>query len=164
MILVSLTSAQKTANSARIESGVGPIASIDCSRFSLPVWIVNEVDVLAAIAVPLRWSSSQIVYDSIRWQGSRVDHWEVNLVIAKYSNSTLLIGATRFEAAPASPDSGLLCQIFFHNQGLSEGSNVCFDTTFIAPGGEFVFLISKRAHRTQAIKHTALTLSLSVQE
>ncbi len=118
---------------------VGPIASIDCSRFSLPVWIVNEVDVLAAIAVPLRWSSSQIVYDSIRWQGSRVDHWEVNLATANNSNSTLLIGATRFEAAPASPDSGLLCQIFFHNQGLPEGSNVCFDTTFIAPGGEFVF-------------------------
>lgn len=118
---------------------VGPINYIDCNRLSVPVWFVNEVDVIAAITVPLLWTSSQIVYDSIRWQGSRVDNWEVNLATANNANRTLLIGATRFEAAPASPDSGLLCQLFFHSQGLLEGANVCFDTTFIPPGGEFVF-------------------------
>ena len=118
---------------------VGPVEYIDCANFQFPIEFVNDSDIVAAVSVPLEWSSSEIVYDSISWQSSRVIDWEIKQSQADNDNQTVLIVATRIIADPVNPGSGLLCNLFFHSQNLQDGSNVCFDTTYIPPGGEFVF-------------------------
>ncbi len=118
---------------------VGAAEYVDCQRLKLPVWIVNDLDTIAAVTTPLNWSHAGLIYDSVRWQNSRVANWEFKLVTANNAARTILLGATRLVAPALLPDSGLFCEVFFHANGIAEGAAICVDSGYIAPGGEFIF-------------------------
>lgn len=118
---------------------VGPVAYLDASHFRVPISFANDSDVVAAISVPLQWSSADVLVDSVSWLNSRVIDWEITQAQADNNNQTLLIVATKINAAPADPGAGLLCEVFLQAPELLVGANVCFDTTYIPPGGEFIF-------------------------
>ncbi len=138
IVICSLkVTAPPAMNSNRVS--LGPTEYLDCLHFRVPIWFANDRDTLAGISVPLDWTENLLNLDSVSWVDSRVNAWEVKQAVINSSNRTVLIGATRFLAAPAYPDSGLLCYLYFQSAGMALGADVCFDTTYIPPGGEFIF-------------------------
>lgn len=118
---------------------VGPVEYLDASHLRVPISFANDSDVVAAVSVPLQWSSAEVMVDSVSWLNSRVSDWEITQAQADNNNQTLLIVATKINAAPADPGVGLLCEVFLQAPALLVGATVCFDTTYIPPGGEFIF-------------------------
>lgn len=102
---------------------------------------------IRAIMLPLNYSGTDIVCDSVSFVGSRVAIMDSKTVIIDSVNSTIAINAFQIFAPSFDPGTGLLARLYFSSNPLAATQTVPIDTGFIPPANDYLFLDTNGAIR-----------------
>ncbi|MGB5138679.1 MAG: T9SS type A sorting domain-containing protein [Candidatus Zixiibacteriota bacterium] len=106
-------------------------------RFSLTVTMVND-ESIAAFAIPLFYSKSHVVLDSVSFFGSSALGWTNRAAAHDTAAGTLLLGAISINDAPIMAGRGKLADLYFHARSeISADVTTLIDSSFVLPAGFF---------------------------
>ncbi|MGB5107280.1 MAG: HYR domain-containing protein [Candidatus Zixiibacteriota bacterium] len=95
---------------------------------------------LAGMSAGLTWSSSDVMLDSVSFQGSRIDYIGTKITTINNGARTLALGVLRIPPEPlVSVGTGLWATLWFTVDGAAAAQVVTIDTVFIQPGVELLF-------------------------
>ena len=137
-------------------TGYGNVVQIESvyvgsgSHAEVKVFFENNQE-LGAIAVPLQYSSTAVVYDSVSFAGSRIDYLGATGSTPDLSNRRVLLYGIVMDESPIPAGSGLLCAIHFTIPGPANAV-VTIDSTFFPPSSRLEFVTpSARSIRPQFV-------------
>lgn len=108
----------------------------------------NFVNIGGISDLPLQFSGSNLVCDSVSFVGSRVDYIATKPYVIDNTEQTILIGIIPITEDALAPGNGLLARLYFSVAPEAATQSVVIDTiTYIPPGGGYHFLDENGAER-----------------
>lgn len=104
----------------------------------VPVRIHNTVPI-AGFDIPLKYSSSAIVCDSVSYIGSRAEYIDLKVGKIDSLNRTILIAGVALAEPPIPSGNGLLANLYFTINQNAPDSIIDIDTCFIPPSNFLSF-------------------------
>jgi hypothetical protein len=95
---------------------------------------------LAAIELPIIYSSADISIDSISYVGSRVDYLSTKIATINNPSRQAVTAVFVILEANISPGNGLFCKIYFNIPAGIPDQKITIDTAFYPPGSQLTFI------------------------
>ena len=135
VILVITPSTPSSEDTVRVAT----VAAQPGTQAVVPVYFYNSKPV-AAIVVPLKYNSSDVVCDSVSFAGSRAEYIELKSQNINAIEKTILIGIIALVEPPIPPGNGLLVNLYFSVNKDAPLQTVEIDTCMIPPVNQLVFV------------------------
>jgi hypothetical protein len=117
---------------------VGNLETPPGGKVILPVYGFNDEDV-SALCIPLKFSSDDLICDSVSFSGTRVDYIQYKAGIVDNLTRKIKIGMVAIAEPPLSEGSGLLAKIFFSIKESVTPKTIKIDTFSIVSPELFLY-------------------------
>ena len=124
-------------DTVRVETKVVPATD----SFTVDVFLYNDEE-LGGMSIPLTWTSSDFVLDTVLFDGSRIDYIGTKPIAINNASQQVLVGAIVFFEAYIQPGSGLLFTMHFRAKPGISDQVFNIDTLFYDPGGTFALTLT----------------------
>jgi len=115
-------------------------------------------ELLGAVTLPVKWSSSAITLDSVSWVGGRLAYLNTRVANIDNANQQANIGAVVILEDYVAAGQGLACKLYFNIPAGTPDQVVTVASTFVAPAAYDEFSLTNGTNFSPQIKAGTLTI------